>query len=151
MSITNTAVEKTYTNVLAGNPISVAMPADTVAELFVYYGATRLAAVYGTDYAIAFAADFTSFTLTPTASLITKIGVAGQGNVIYVDRVLPYTSDLVATDGFFKDKLIHAIDRVIMRFQQVVSYLKTGANHNITISTSAPSGGEDGDIWLKVP
>jgi hypothetical protein len=152
MSINTEVVTKTYSNIVANVSVSVDMPLFAHDDLYVYYGSTRLPAVYGTDYAIVLSEPtYESFVFTPTSSLLSKIAAAAKGNVVYLDRVLNYTSDLEEADTFFRSKLVKAIDSIMMRFQQIAAYVKTGANHNITISTAAPSGGGDGDIWLKVP
>lgn len=152
MAINTEIVEKSYTNIATGVPISVAMPLFTANDLDVYYGSTRLPAVIGTDYSIVLSEpDYESFVFTPTSSLLSKIAAAATGNVVFLDRLLDYKSDLVEADTFFRAKLVKAIDSIMMRFQQINAYLRTGANHNITISQSPPTGGVDGDIWLKVP
>lgn len=152
MAITNIAVEKTYSGVVSGNNISVDMPLDVKSELTVYYGSTRLAAIQDVDYTLTLnETDYSDFVLKPLSSLLTKIANAGTGNVVYLHRTVAYTSDFVVGDAFFRDRIVKAFDRVMMRFQQIGAYLKTGANHNITVSTEEPTGGEDGDIWLRVP
>lgn len=152
--IIDTDVEKSYTNVATGTPISVDMPLDTADELRVYYGSTRILAVLNVDYTITLNdVDFSDFVFTPLASLLTKIAAELAGNVVYLNRLLPLTSDLSENDSYFRQKLVKAIDRMMMRFQQVMFPLRTGATHNITVTTDDvpdDSLGEDGDIWLKV-
>lgn len=153
MAIDNTSVSKTYTNVQAGVPISVDMPLYSHEEIHVYYGDTRQLAVYAVDYTITLLPeDFITFTFTPTPSLIAKIGALGQGNVVELRRFVPYVTDFSVADSFIREKLVTTINRIMMRFQQIAAYLKTGANHNITISTEPPPpSGEEGDIWIQVP
>lgn len=150
MAINTEVVEKTYSGIIVNVPLSVDMPLFAKADLYVTYGDTRLLAVQDTDYSIVLSEpDFESFLFTPTSSLLTKIGVGT--NVVYLTRTLDYKSDLSEADTFFRAKLVKVVDSIMMRFQQIAARLKTGADHNITISTAGPSGGEDGDIWLKVP
>lgn len=152
MAIAVETVEVPVSNLIANNVVSgVPMPLSTSSELAVYYGSSRALAVPGTDYSVVIATDGQTFSFTPTASLLTKIGLLGMGNVAYLKRVLNYKSDLTEGDTFFRAKIVQAVDRIMMRFQQISAYLKTGANRNITVSTAAPSGGDDGDIWIKVP
>lgn len=151
MAIAVTVNEVSAASIVAGNTIhGVNLPLDNVSELYVYYGSTRLLAVLGVDYTVSIASDFNSFDLTPLASLLTKIGVAGTGNVIYMNRQVPYTNDLVPEDAFIRQRLVDEFDRNAMRFQQIANRLRTAVDHNITVSSAAPSGGSDGDIWLKV-
>lgn len=122
LTIPNSALP--FDNVIANNPISVAIQVYDVAHVFVYFGDSRLLATNGEDYAVELSDDFLSITVTCTPVLITKINtlistVAGERNTLLVKRVLPGTNDFVETDAFVRRKIVNEIDMVLMRIQQL--------------------------------
>ena len=152
MAINTEVTEVQYTNILANNTIfGVALPVQAATDLVVYYGNSKiLVATPGTDYTVAVASDGNSFDFTPTASLVNKIGAAGDGNIVFIRRVMDMKNDLTDTNTYFRAKLVAVIDGIFMRLQQLNNRMRTAVDHNITISDQAPSGGSDGDIWFKV-
>lgn len=152
MAINTEVTEVQYTNVLANNTIyGVAMPTQQDSDIVVYYGNSKtLVAVQNVDYTVARAVDGSSFDFTPKASLITKIGVANDGNIVFIRRAMDMKNDLTDTNTFLRSKLVAVIDGIFMRLQQINNRMRTAVDHNITISNQAPSGGSNGDIWFKV-
>jgi hypothetical protein len=119
MPLSTTTVEQSYLAVAAGVPIAgIPIAADSVAHVVVKYGDSKLTAVQGVDYNVVLAGDFNSMTVTPTASLITKIG-AGT-NIIYVRRVSPTTTTFSATDATYKQRISDEIRHVYMIVQELV-------------------------------
>lgn len=127
MSLENDTIELRFDNIIAGTPIECTMMLLDATTVTVRYGASaRLLAVVNTDYTITLdeVDDYHSFSLTPTASLITKInaliaGTPGETNTIWVKRTLGYLSDFEETDGFLRQKIADEFSRTLMRIQQV--------------------------------
>src|SRR5215471_3018673 len=102
MSISNTNVTQSFSNVSTGTPVVANITTKgVVAEIYVDYGANHLIAVQGTDYLVSIAADMLSVTITPQASLLAKIAANGP-NIIYVRRTLPLTTDFDYNDAFVR-------------------------------------------------
>jgi hypothetical protein len=85
----------------------------------VYYGTAKLPATYSVDYTVTLAIDYESFTVTPTASLVTKLNNLGQGNGISVVRIIPGTTDFAVGDAFVREKIVEEFDKCAMRAAQV--------------------------------
>lgn len=129
MSLASTNVELAYAGVANGVPIVAPIPAFAQSEILVYYGDTRLLAVQGVDYNVVLdvpdplnppppnTVDYQFVTVTPTASLITKIG-AGT-NIIYIHRTLPLTTAFSPTDAFTRDNIDVEFVRTLMRVQEL--------------------------------
>lgn len=149
MALATERVARRCEDVVAGTPISVDIPAYDTADVYVYYGNSALLAVYNTDYTISLAADFSTITVTPLASLLTKINAliaadATETNFIVVRRDLEaITSATPATarnTGFLSDEF----DRNAMRDAQ----LKDGLDRTIQ---RAPTAIPNGPLVLEEP
>lgn len=117
--IDDSTVELSKTVVGAGVDITCAQKAYAPEWIKVYYGAAYLQAVYGVDYTVTLAVDFESYTVTPTASLVTKLTNLGEGMGVKVVRIVPDTTDFTVADAFVRQKLVTEFDIVAMRSQQV--------------------------------
>lgn len=124
MVVSTSVVARRYEDVSAGTPISVDIPAYEVGDVYVYYGNASLVAVQGTDYTVALAGDFETFTVTPTASLLTKINalIAGdptEENYITVRRALDYLTDATPDGVRYTPFTSREFDRNAMRDMQL--------------------------------
>ena len=119
MAIDSDTVELSKTVVGAGTPIDCAMATYLPEWIYVYYGTARIAAVYNTDYTVSVAGDFESFTVTPTASLVTKLNNLGQGNNIKVARYVPTTNDFTETDAFVRAQIVSQFNKISMALAQM--------------------------------
>lgn len=120
MAVAVDLVELQKNNVVAGTPVACAMQCYSQTDVLLFYGTSKQPAVYGTDYTVALAVDFMSFTFTPTASLITKITNLGEGNVTFVVRKPNATTDFTENDAYVRAKVAFEMDRVYM----VAQYIK---------------------------
>src|SRR6185369_4026908 len=119
MAIGDTDVELQFTNIVVNVPIVVGIQNTGVqTEIFVRYGIQRFPATLGVDYSLIFPVDLLTFQFTPTQSLIDKIHAAGSTNVIYIQRVLPLTSEFDYDNAFVRQKLVDEFNRVWMTLQQ---------------------------------
>src|SRR5690606_29811667 len=101
MAVGTDVVAVRYEDIVADTPISVPMPLYEATDITVYYGSAPLVAEYNTDYSITLGEDFNTFSLTPTASLLTKIDALiaadeTEENYITVRRQLDYLTDSTA-------------------------------------------------------
>lgn len=138
MVVSTSVVARRYEDVSAGVPISVDFPAYEVGDVYVYYGNAPLVAVQGTDYTVALAGDFETFTVTPTASLLTKINalIAGdptEENYITVRRVLDYLTDATPDGVRYTPYTSREFDRNAMRDMQLAERL----NRALVLSDSS--------------
>ena len=78
MTVSAEVVELQKNGVAAGVPVDCAMQCYDPTWVELYYGTSKVKAVYNTDYTVSLAVDYLSFTFTPTASLITKITNLGE-------------------------------------------------------------------------
>lgn len=128
MVVSVEAVARRYEDVSASTPISVDLPCYEATDVYVYYGKASLVAVQGTDYTVSLAGDFNTFTVTPTASLITKIDAliaadATETNFITVRRDLDYLTDATAAGVRYTPYTSREFDRNAMRDQQLADEL----------------------------
>lgn len=128
MVVSTAVVARRYEDVSAGTPISVAIPAYEASDVYVYYGNASLEAVQGADYTVALAGDFETFTVTPTASLISKIDAlvaadATEENYITVRRTLGYTTEATSAGVRYTPFTAKEFDRNAMRDQQIAETL----------------------------
>jgi len=131
VAISSTNVELRKDGIVATVPIDVDIQVYDADEIIVFYGIGRLVAVVDTDYSITLSNEGditpewpTTFSITPTASLVNKIAVLmgddeDEEDAIWVRRQLAYTNDFLETDGFLRAKIAREFDRAIMRFQQL--------------------------------
>lgn len=135
MVVSTEVVARRYEDVSAGTPISVDVPAYEASDVFVYYGLQSLLAVQGTDYTVGLAGDFNTFTVTPTASLLTKINNliaadATEENFITVRRTLDYTTEATPAGVRYTPFTSREFDRNAMRDMQ----LKDGAARSVRLA-----------------
>lgn len=129
MAVDNDNVELQFLAVVAAVPIDVDIKCYAKTDVYVYYGNARLVAVQDVDFTVTLnTVDYDTFTVTPTASLITKIDaqiVADPTdiNVIHVRRELGFTSDFLATQAFLREKIALEFDKTMMRAQQILNQL----------------------------
>lgn len=124
MVVSTSVVARRYEDVSAGAPISVDIPAYEAGDVYVYYGNASLLAVQGTDYTVALAGDFETFTITPTAALLTKINAliaadATEENYITVRRILDYLTDATPDGVRYTPFTSREFDRNAMRDMQL--------------------------------
>lgn len=124
MVVATGVVARRYEDVSAGTPISVDIPVYEAGDVYVYYGNASLLAVQGTDYTIALSGDFETFTVTPTAALLTKIDAliaadATEENYITVRRVLDYLTEATPAGVRYTPFTSKELDRNAMRDQQL--------------------------------
>jgi hypothetical protein len=124
VALSGTNVELRFDDIVALTPIDVNLLTYEAGNIVVYYGLAKLTAILNTDYTLAL--DETTFlvTVTPKASLVSKINAliaadAAEENVIYVRRQLALTSDFTETDAFLREKISKEFDRTLMRIQQL--------------------------------
>jgi len=129
MAVGTEVVAVRYEDIVAGTPISVPYPLYNALGILVYYGAASLQAVLNTDYTVSLADDFDTFTLTPTASLLTKINdliaanPADEVNYITVRRRLDYLTDSTAAAVRYTPFTSREFERTVLRFQQIQEQL----------------------------
>ena len=129
MAVGTEVVAVRYEDIVAGTPISVPYPVYEALDVLVYYGAASLQAVFNTDYTVSLADDFDTFTLTPTASLLTKINnliaanPADEVNYITVRRRLDYLTDSTAAAVRYTPFTSREFERTVLRFQQIQEQL----------------------------
>lgn len=124
MVVSTSEVARRYEDVSAGTPISVDIPAYEASDVYVYYGNASLLAERGTDYTVALAGDFETFTVTPTAALIAKMQTLAaadvtEENYITVRRRLDYLTDATPDGVRYTPFTSRELDRNAMRDQQL--------------------------------
>lgn len=123
MTVSAEVVELQKNGVAAGVPVDCAMQCYDPTWVELYYGTSKVKAVYNTDYTVSLAVDYLSFTFTPTASLITKITNLGEGNVTFVVRKPDRIQDFDTNDAFVKQRIVDMIDKAYMNLQWVNWYV----------------------------
>lgn len=124
MASTSEVVALKFLNVVAGTPVTVAIEAFETADVQVWYGNASLLAVPVTDYTVAIADGYTSFTVTPTASLLAKINalIAGdddESNFIVVRRAMDLLTSTTADKNRHTTFTSREIDRIHLRLQEL--------------------------------
>jgi len=117
-------VARRYEDIVQNQPISVDMPAFEASDIKVIYGIAALEAVQGTDYTVALAEDFDTFTVTPTATLYNKIQAlitadSDEEDAITVRRELDMLTDATAAGVRHTPFTAKEFDRNAMRDQQL--------------------------------
>lgn len=152
MAVSTEVVAVRYVNVAAGVPISVPYPLYEALDVRVVYGIEALVAVYNTDYTISLGDDFDTFTLTPTAALISKIRALmlanpDEVNYVTVRRRLGYLTDATAAAVRYTPFTAREFDRTALRFQQIQEQLnraltlKQNFVGSVAVELPAPSAG----------
>src|SRR5215467_2726371 len=119
MTVSNTTSVVQFANISTGTAVVAGIASKGVlSEFYVEYGQYHHVAVQGTDYLISIAGDLNSVTITPQASLLTKIATDGP-NVIWVKRILPFTTQFDYNHAFVRQAIVDEFDRVWMADQQI--------------------------------
>lgn len=118
-----------FTNIVASTPLNCNFPLYEADEVEVVYGSQALIAVYPTDYTVQLneAEDFEDFTITPTASLLTKINALiatpptseAETNFVVVRRKLDYLTSVEPETVRYTPFLSKEIDRIHMKLIQL--------------------------------
>lgn len=124
MVVSTEVVARKYLDVSAGTPISVDFPVLQASDVHVYYGKEGAEAPQDTYYTVGLAEDFETFTVTPTAALITAIDAliaadATEVNYITVRRELEYTTEATAAGVRYTPFTAREFDRNAMRDMQL--------------------------------
>lgn len=125
MALATEKVGDTFYDVVAGVPIDCNWPLYSADEVVVVYGYDSLEAVINVDYTVTLdAPDYDLFTITPTASLITKINDlialdATEINYITIRRKLDYLTSVQPETVRYTAFLSREIERIHMRLQQL--------------------------------
>jgi hypothetical protein len=125
MAVPATTVEVQINGILANVAEPVALQTYDLAWISVVYSNSRLPAVLDTDYSITLSVDFNTVTVTPKASLVNKIGAENNGDLIFVKRTLPLTTDITENDVQFREKIAEEFDKAAMKDQQL--------DHRVTV------------------
>lgn len=91
----------------------------SINEVFVYFSDSRTEAVRNVDYTVTLNAgvDYTSFTITPRTSLLTKIG--SNPNYIEVRRILDLENDTTPATARNSPVVSRHFDRLTLMLQQL--------------------------------
>lgn len=125
MAVSTELVAFKALNISAGTPIAVPYPMYAEDEVQVYYGKDALLAVYNTDYTVTLQpTQFDTFTVTPTASLITKINdlIAAdptETNFVTIRSNLDYETSSTDSAVRYTPFTSREFDRTARRFAQV--------------------------------
>lgn len=125
MSVANTNVEQQAIDVVAAVAITVNVKLYDPDAVVLYYGLQRLEAIPVTDYAVVVnTLHYNTFTVTPTASLITKINaiIAGdplEENVIYIQRQSDFLSEFEVASSFSREAIAEEFDKHTMMLQEL--------------------------------
>jgi len=100
----------------------------------------------GTTGDVTLDVDLSAVTI-PASQLSDVTSTAAELNIL--DGVTATTTELNFVDGVTSD-IQTQLDVRVLETNGAVTTAATGSNvvRNITLSTSAPSGGSDGDVWL---
>jgi hypothetical protein len=129
MTVPVNVVEVQVNDVAEGVPETVGLQSYDPAWISVRYGdESKELAVVNTDYTVDISEDWEEVTITPTASLMIKIGDLGEDNVIYIRRDLPMTTDVTENDVQFREKIVEQFDKCIMLIQQLYFYIYEAAS-----------------------
>jgi hypothetical protein len=125
MSVSTEVLARKYLNPVAGTPISVDFPVFEDAHVRVFYGLAGLEATLDTDFTVALnVPTYEDFTVTPTASLRTKIDAMlaanpSESDQIVVRRDMPMLTDMTPTLSRLRDQLALEFDRTALRLQEL--------------------------------
>lgn len=125
MAIDTTDYTLAFLNVIANVGIAVNIKAFGPDTVSVTYCDAAITAGSGVDYILALDPDTFLITVTPLQPMIDKINAQilldpTDINIMTVTRELPLTSDLDATDAFFRQKIADNFDKFMMVIQQVL-------------------------------
>lgn len=146
MAIASELTVQRFLNVQAATPVVCNWSLFVKAEVHVYYGKARLEAVQNVDYTVTLnAPTYSSFTITPLTSLLTKINAlialdATEINYIEVRRELDMLTAITSAIARSSESVAREFDRVAQRFSQVKEQLGrvfklpiTALNYDLTL------------------
>lgn len=125
MTVAVETVAVKFLNVATNVPVSCNFPAFAASDVHVYYGTESEEAIQNVDYTVILAADFSTFYVTPTASLLAKINELvslnplTESNFITVRREMELLTDATAAAVRNTPFTAREFDRTAMRFQQM--------------------------------
>lgn len=125
MSIATEKVGDTFLSISTGVAIPCDWPLYAEDEVVVIYGKDSLEAILNVDYTVALdAPNYNQFTVTPLASLLTKINNliaadATETNYVTIRRKLDYLTSVQPETVRYTAFLSREIERMHMRFQQL--------------------------------
>lgn len=146
MSIATEQVAEAFLNIVAGTPVNCSWPLYAEDEVEVIYGSASLRAILNTDFTVQLSdPDYDTFTVTPLASLITKINAliaddAEEINRIVVRRVLDYLTSVTPETVRYTTFLSREIERIHMRLQQLKESVLRG------VGLAATDVGDEDDV-----
>lgn len=112
-------------DIVAGVPINCAFPAYENVDISVVYGIAELLATPTTDYTVSLNPPiFDTFTVTPTAALLTKINTLIATNPLEVNKIdiyrdLDFKTSTTAPAVTFSPFTSREFDRAVLRDQQL--------------------------------
>jgi len=126
MSLATEKTADTFLGVVAGTPLNCDWPLYSEEDVEVIYGNESLKAVYPADFTVAISPpDFNTFTVTPTAALLTKINdlIAAdtegvEVNYVTVRRIVNYLTSVTEESVRRVSFLSREIERIWMALQQ---------------------------------
>lgn len=124
MTVATARVAEIALDIVADTPIQYDFQLFSVNEMEVIYGNNSLTAVLDADYTITLALDFQSFTITPKASLLTKIQALidaddTEFNYIVVRRTQAPLTDVDSENVRRSPFLRREVERLIMHVQEI--------------------------------
>lgn len=114
-------------SVAADFPIIVNIDAQTVDDVKVYYGDNQLA-ILDSDYGVALAGDFKSFTVTPTTQLVVKAN--GGAVTIAFDGAIVQPWEIPASPRLPQQDLEKALDRLTLFIRRTRELSTSGMQLN---------------------
>lgn len=156
MAVASETVALEKLDIATGVEIAVAIPVFAANEIVVTYGRAALEAVQVTDYTVTLLDEsvFNTFSITPTASLLTKIDNLiladdTEVNRVVVRRKMGLTSPATAANAQYTSFLATQLDRAVARIQQMQEQLNrslmlpdsyVGATKLLTLNNFTVSG-----------
>lgn len=125
MAVSATIIAQEALTPVAGTPIDCAFPLFAATDCVVLMGVGGAVAVKDTDFTVALnETDFSDFTVTPTASLRTKLDAIVAGSVdeedkIVIRRSMALTSSMTPTLARLRQQISLEFDRTMLRLQEV--------------------------------
>lgn len=128
MALATEKSAETFLNIVASTPIDCNWPLYAEDEVVVVYGSQSLEAVYPSDFTVTLSPpNYNTFTITPTAALLTKINdlIASpptdepEINYITVRRTLDYLTSVTPESVRQVSFLSREIERIHMRLIQL--------------------------------
>jgi hypothetical protein len=124
MAVPTIRVSDQSLDIVAATPVQYDFPLKSENEVEVIYGKANVTAVLNADYEVTIAADYLSFTITPTAALIAKIDAligldATEVNYITVRRTQSPLTEANVNDIRRAEFLLNEIERLHMHVSEI--------------------------------